>query len=117
MTFLAIAILSGCATVIDGTKQEVTFHSVPSGAEVLINEQFVGKTPLTVSVKRANGTLVTVRKSGYKEQSIQMPTKLNSSFWGNFLIGGLPGSTTDAASGASREYAPGTHIFNLEKSE
>ena len=36
-------LVSGCATVIDGSKQQVTFQSSPAEAEILINGVVVGK--------------------------------------------------------------------------
>lgn len=116
IAFVAIfgGLLTGCATIVDGSQQTLTFQSSPAEAEVFINGVSVGKTPLSVEVARAEGTTVTIKKEGFKEQSLVMPTKLNTTFWGNAIIGGLPGSTTDAASGASREFVPGSHMFTLE---
>ncbi|TKB45601.1 PEGA domain-containing protein [Thalassotalea mangrovi] len=111
---VVLTALSGCASIVDGSTQQVTIQSTPAGAEVLINGVSQGVTPLTIDVKRADNTSLTVRKEGYTDQTITMTTKLNSTFWGNVIIGGLPGSTTDAATGASIEYAPGVHYFNLE---
>ena len=110
-------LLSGCATIVDGSTQSMTFQSSPAEAEVLINGVVVGKTPLSIDVERAEGTTLTIRKEGFKEQTLVMPTKLNTTFWGNVILGGLPGSTTDAVSGASREFIPGSHMVTLEPAE
>jgi len=110
-----LLVLSACATFVDGTTQAVTFQSSPSDAEVLINGAVVGTTPFTIVLDREDGTQLTVRKDGYETVSMELNTALNSSFWGNILIGGVIGSTTDSATGASREYVPGIHMINLRE--
>ncbi len=39
--------LTGCASIMDGTKQTVGFSSNPSNASVTIDGRSLGKTPLT----------------------------------------------------------------------
>jgi uncharacterized protein YceK len=41
----AVAI-SGCASIVDGTDQSMTFNSEPDGAAVTVAGKVVGKTPL-----------------------------------------------------------------------
>ena len=43
---LLVALLSNCAAIFKGTTEEVNFYSRPSGAEVYVNGQFRGNTPL-----------------------------------------------------------------------
>ena len=64
-------------------------------------------------LSRFNQALV-IRKEGYKEFSTTMSTTLNGWFFGNIVLGGLPGSTTDAATGAMHEYAPNQFLVALE---
>lgn len=115
--FLGLFILSGCATIVSGSDQSVTIQSSPDGADILMNGVTMGKTPITMSIQRDSYTMLTIEKEGYKSETQLMNTELNSMFWGNILFGGLLGSTTDAASGASREYAPGVVFVKLEKLE
>jgi len=112
-----LAVVTGCATIISGTTQVLTFQSNPSGAEILVNGIPVGITPLTVTVKRKSGTKVMVKKEGYKEQSFVLKQSLEPWFWGNIIFGGLFGSTTDIASGATVEYSPDQYYTTLEPVE
>lgn len=112
---VALVIFAGCASIVDGPNQMITIQSLPVGAKVTVDGVDVGVTPLTTNIKRKEGTRITVKLDGYKDVSIDMVTKMNSTFWGNILIGGLPGSTTDAATGAIKEYAPNSYSFTLEK--
>lgn len=105
---------SGCSTIIKGTTQVVTVTSEPSNAEVRIDGNNMGKTPLSVSLKKNTYSSITVSKSGYSTQIKQMqksydPVTLLSTFWDL--------STTDMISGAAYEYQPNTYHFSLEKEE
>ena len=47
----AIAFLStGCASIVSGTDQKLTFNSEPEEATVTVSGRVLGKTPLTVPV-------------------------------------------------------------------
>ena len=107
-------ILSGCATIVDGSSQPVTFNSEPSRAKIFINGANVGVTPLTIQVQRSKTTVVVAKKEGYEEQQIPLQTKLNGYFWGNILSGGFLGSTVDYASGSMVEYSPNMYFLSLE---
>ena len=110
-----LTFVSSCASIVDGKSQQMTFQSTPAGAEVLINGIVKGKTPLTIDVLRAENTSLTIRKDGFSEQTLVMKTGVNGMFFGNILIGGLPGTTTDVATGANIEYTPGVHFITLEQ--
>jgi hypothetical protein len=43
-----------------------------------------------------------------------MTTKIEAWFWGNILLGGVPGSVSDAVTGAMHEYAPNQYLVTLE---
>ena len=115
--FAAVAFMTGCATIVDGKKQEVTFQSSPAGAEVSINGIAKGTTPLTLQLQKAGNTTFTLRKEGYQEKTLTMETKVNGMFFGNILFGGLPGTTTDIATGANLEYSPGNLFIKLEEAK
>jgi hypothetical protein len=106
--------VSGCATVVGGGgKQQMTFNSEPQDATVTVAGRVMGKTPLTVTVERAKNQALVVEKEGYKPFTTQLSTRLNGWFWGNIVIGGLLGSTTDGVSGAIHEYSPDQYFVTL----
>lgn len=109
-------VASGCASIVDGSSQVVSFNSNPNSARVLVNGTEIGKTPLSTQIKRSGDTVVLFRKDGYEDQTVSLQTKLNPWFWGNILCGGTIGSTTDGLSGAVREYAPNSYYATLEPS-
>ncbi len=104
---------SGCATIIKGGSQEVSFQTVPEGATVMLNEKILGKTPLTTTIERKSSQSLSFSKDGYKTLTMPMATSVNPWFFGNILIGGLFGSTTDGLSGAVHEYAPNRYFITL----
>ena len=111
----AVVSLSGCATMIDGRDQEMTFRSVPEGASVLINGREVGKTPYISKIDRKNDQMLTFQKEGYKSESLQLTTNTNGWFIGNVIFGvaGLVSSTTDASTGAMYQYSPSFYQVTL----
>jgi hypothetical protein len=115
LLWLALMI-SGCATILDGSNQTVTINSQPNGAKILINGMQVGVTPLTTQVKRSKTTIIGAKKDGYQEQQVALQTKTNTYFWLNILFGGggVFSSTTDYASDAMIEYSPNMYFITLE---
>lgn len=105
----------GCASIIEGRTQAVTFNSEPSGAQVIINGIPMGVTPATISLKKSeyDNANVVFKKEGHQDQQASLHTKITMWFWGNIISGGLYGSATDAISGAMWEYSPDKHFVTL----
>jgi hypothetical protein len=115
LVILLVSTASGCASIIDGRTQTVTFNSEPQGAQIIINGMPMGVTPASIGLKRSdydNANLL-FRREGFQDQTVTMRTKLNGWFWGNVISGGLLGSATDAISGAMWEYSPNNHFVTL----
>lgn len=115
LALAAIAFLStGCASVVTGTDQKLTFNSEPDDAVVTVSGRVLGKTPTTVAVDRASNQSITFEKEGYKTYTAQLSTTTNPWFFGNIVLGGLVGSTTDGVSGAIHEYSPDQYFVTLK---
>ena len=104
---------SGCATIIKGPKQLVTIDSNVRDADVLVGSETVGKTPFNGPIKRGSSTQVTVKKEGYYPRTVTLSTQTETAFWGNILIGGVLGSSTDSGTGAMHKYSPATIQIDL----
>ncbi|MDE2490964.1 MAG: PEGA domain-containing protein [Elusimicrobia bacterium] len=114
-TLAAICVaFSGCASIVSGRTQEVSFNSNPSGATVTIDGRPYGTTPVTTMLHRESGSVVVFSKPGYKPLSLNLETTINGWFWGNIVTGGVTGSTTDGVTGAIHEYSPGQYMATLE---
>jgi hypothetical protein len=117
LLFTLILLTSGCASIIKGSKQEITFNSDPDGAKVTISGRVIGITPITTSIDRKSEQTLVFEKEGYKSVTMPLSTTINPWFWGNILIGGVIGSTTDGFSGAYCEYSPNNYYIPLEPIE
>jgi len=105
----------GCALVSSGTMQDVTINSNPQGAQVVVNGLARATTPARVSLRRSKRTNVVLRKEGYVDRSVPLGTRLNPAFWGNIILGGTIGSTTDFACDSTVEFSPNTYYVPLDR--
>lgn len=104
--------LSGCASIISGKTQTMTFQSTPELSDITILNRdgkkiHVGKAPITVSLNRGAGFFVPERytvifeKEGYEKKEIKVTPSMNGWYIGNILFGGIIGLLIiDPATGA-----------------
>lgn len=110
----ALVFFTGCASIISGQQQAVTFTSNPDEAVVTVDGRQIGKTPITAQLKRKGGTqVVTIEKPGFKTVTFDLKSTINGWFFGNIIIGGLLGSSTDSSSGAINAYSQDMYNFSL----
>jgi hypothetical protein len=110
---VAISLASGCASIVSGTDQKLTFNSEPDGATVTVSGRVLGKTPFTVPVDKGKNQSLVFEKEGYKTFTTQLSTTMNAWFFGNIVLGGVIGSTTDGVSGAIHEFSPDQYFVTL----
>lgn len=91
--------LTGCATIMNGTKQPLGVTSNPSNANIWVDNYYVGQTPSIIQMSRDNDHIVRVELEGYYPYEI--PVTRNISRWlaGNLLWGGPLGVVVDALTG------------------
>lgn len=106
MMMTAGALLGGCATVVDGTTQPVTFKSNPAGVTVYrANGEVLGVTPFTLKMARSGDTTFVAKKDGYTPQVVELGYQKNNTTHANavspqtFVIGDM----VDTISGAQFE--------------
>lgn len=110
MLLIATCLFSSCATLFTKSSKDVSFKGLPG--TVLTDESQA--TPLgviqdngftTVSMKKQLAKkVVKASKGGYEPQNFIVPTKVEGAFWGNILLGGIPGMAVDAATGKMKTY-------------
>ncbi len=59
-------IATNCATVLRGTRDQVGIASQPTGAEVIVDNEFFGKTPVTVGLRRKDKHVINIKLQGYQ---------------------------------------------------
>lgn len=114
---IAALTLTGCASVIDGSKYPVSIHSNPEGAAFTVANQagtviHRGTTPTVVTLESGAGAFdaeeykIAFTKEGYVPQTFELTPTMNGWMWGNLLIVGLIGSTIDLSTGAAWDLPP-----------
>lgn len=115
--FLAL-LLSGCATVTRGIKDEVRIESVPAGAAVRTSNGLSGRTPVTFALPRKHPVHVELELAGYeKAKAVLTPQTTKAgrvATTGNVLIGGLIGAGIDAGTGARLDLFPNPLVVHLK---
>ena len=78
LLLLASAFSWNCATIMNGTHQEIEVASSPLGATVWIDSNRVGVTPLTVNLKRNTEPVVRVELAGYEQAQFKVTKKMSA---------------------------------------
>src|SRR2546422_5740455 len=125
---LVALVATGCASIVKGSEQKVSFKSEPSEARVVITDVragkqiHVGSTPFTTSLKRGAGYFkkakysVTFEKPGYKTEAITLEgTPGGWYLGGNVIFGGMGWLIVDPATGAMWTLEPGDVSVTLKK--
>ena len=118
--------LSGCASIVSGTTQELKISSNPVGAVVyigtmvtsngqstMVNRVAVGQTPMTVKIYRKDGA-ISLEKPGYQTVQLPLTTRMNKWVWGDIAALSLMSTSIDTWTGASREFDPGEFMVDLK---
>lgn len=101
ISFLLIIGLSGCfATVIKGKNSKVEMTSIPSGADVYVNGEHVGQTPIKLKLDSSKSYTIEFRKSGYKSQTKQLSSGIGPGWVVLDVAFGLIPVVVDAATGS-----------------
>lgn len=103
--------LANCASVLEGTSQNIAVDTNPPGAACNLKRagQIIGAvnpTPGAVLVKKTKDDInVECSKAGYQEATFYIKSEVQGATWGNILAGGGIGWAIDSASGADNKYA------------
>jgi len=129
LLIVAVFTISGCASMMSGTTQRVTFDSDPAGATVMIGKMKTedgktimvdgynaGVTPLIVELKRKN-IMVQISKEGYQTQDVALVRCMNNWVWGDIALTSPLSTSIDTSTGACNEYKPGQYMVSLQKIE
>lgn len=114
-SILALALLTGCATIVTGSSTDVSINSDPPNAEIEINGQDYGETPTTISLESDQSHMVELSLEGYEDETIQLRKSTSGWLAGNILLGGIPGLIIDAATGGMYVLSPEEVGTDLEK--
>lgn len=118
---LSFVLISGCATIFSGTSQQIRVDSNIEGAEVYLNGQKIGETPLVTKIPREINAHLEVRSPGHVKQQLPLKTVGTIGLYAGYIMMSVTVGTTsvliDYGTGAAYEYQPGRYYFDLEKSD
>jgi hypothetical protein len=127
---MLMALTTGCASIVHGTRQDVVITSTPPDAKVAIYRQTSASmpagsaeaatpeeqskrvlytrtiTPGTVSLERNNHYAVVYEKDGYGGREVPLSPVVDGWIAGNIVFGGLIGITIDLINGAAYHLSP-----------
>ncbi len=117
----AVAGLSACSSIIEGTSQELIVNTNPPGADCAIVREGrvigrVNPTPGGVTVKKTKHDITVVcNKKGYEEATYFNNSGAAGATFGNIVLGGGIGWAVDSASGADNKYETPMNISLSKK--
>ncbi len=99
LAVVSITMMS-CATLFSPKKNpQVTVQSTPMDAEVYINGEYVGNTPLVRKLSHKEEHSITVRKEGYRQQNRALVNRVGGGWIVLNILGGLIPIIVDLATG------------------
>jgi hypothetical protein len=122
ITVLPIAMLSACASILDGSNQSISVKTISGANDIVgarctvINDKgtWYVTSPGSVTVQRSYDTLnVKCESDGYIANAGSAPSSTKGLAFGNILFGGLIGAAVDVGTGAAYDY-PSPIIVNLQ---
>ena len=102
--------LCACASIIDGSSEEITINTTPSKADCELVRQdiplgHVNPTPGSILIKKTKYDIVVAcEKNGYETTKYFLKSGSQDDTWGNIIAGGGIGWAIDSAAGADNYY-------------
>lgn len=97
---LLSALLTSCATIVNGSNQSVTIASDPSNANVWVDKNFIGNTPIIAKLTRKDDHIVRIELEGFHPYELRFSKSVSGWVFGNIAFGGFIGLAVDAITGA-----------------
>ena len=108
VSLLLATTLASCATIMQGSSQEVSIASQPTGASVYLDGALAGTTPHVASLKRKDKHVIRIEMDGYEPFELPLSRATSGWVWGNIVFGGIPGLAVDAITGGMYKLKPET---------
>ena len=102
--------VTGCATVFEGTDQSVGVATNPPGASCNVTREgaqigTVSPTPGSIKVSKSKNDLTfACSKPGFQPVTVSHSPSFNGTTFGNIILGGGIGAVVDASTGANYDY-------------
>jgi hypothetical protein len=119
---LTAAALSGCASIVEGTSQELVVNTDPPGADCALMRQDapiarISPTPGAATIQKTKDDItVSCEKEGFEKASYLNHSGAAGATFANIILGGGIGWAIDSASGADNKYDSPVNITLVPKS-
>jgi uncharacterized protein YceK len=117
VALVASLFLSGCASIMHGTTQQIGVSSAPTGARVVVNGGQRGVTPLVLDLERKGPHTLSIESDGYEPFQMSLTRSVSGWVWGNIVFGGVIGLAVDAATGGLYKLSPEQVSAELERAD
>jgi hypothetical protein len=113
--------LAGCASIIEGTSEEITVNTNPSGASCVLTREgqpigTINPTPGTVLIKKTKYDLtILCDRPGFDQATYLDHSGAAGATFGNIVLGGGIGWAIDSAAGADNKYESPVNLTMVPK--
>lgn len=105
IVFIALTV-QGCATLMQGSTQQLPVTSSPSGATVVVDGFQRLTTPTVTELSRKEPHRLEISLEGYHAEVVDITAVSSAMAMGNIIAGGLVGFVVDQSSGAAFRLVP-----------
>jgi hypothetical protein len=106
ISLLSIFLWPGCATIIQGTTQEIPVSSDPPGVKLTVDSKSNFTTPTVLVLSRNEPHILEFSLDGHHPEVVRLRPAFSTVTAGNIILGGLIGWGVDSASGAQSRLVP-----------
>ena len=113
-TIVISVVINGCATILTGSTDTISFDSDPEGAKIMMEGLEIGKTPASITLKRPgfSDKEVILKLEGYEDRRFILQKEFNAIAILNFA--GWVGWIIDIATGSVFKYSRKAYDMDLE---
>lgn len=110
---LAVASLSGCASIIKGNSEKITVNSLEQDTVIWVDGAPRGKDAVSVDIKKGNPVTIKASKQGCQDVSVQTTESFDAtSLLGILIDFGIITIPIDLISGAAWKPSPTTYTVS-----
>lgn len=99
MILVLYLLISGCASIIHGTTQDIPIVTTPDGAIAKTGDGVECKTPCKLTLKRKQDHVIQIKKDGFEDYTVTCHHVVSGAVASDLITGGLIGWGVDALSG------------------
>lgn len=110
---LIFLLIPGCASLMQGSTQQISVTSIPPGATLVVDGFQRLKTPAVVELSRKESHRLEFSLEGYHPEVVDIRQVSSNMVAGNIIAGGLIGYAVDHSTGAAFRLVPEIVQVNL----